>query len=196
MLAIQCMRTDYLPHSILLVYISLWVSFYLLTHATNGSSKPIDPPVLILAVECIKLFVSLGLCSLKRRNYGSSGTSVQIWRLLQIYCPIAMVYCAYNNLMVVNLRHIDPTTYLVLSSSRLLMTAFAWQWMFGKHIQLTQWISLVFLTIGILIKDATPQNEAATDIMADFTKQPSMLSFYPIISVGAANALFRRWFPL
>ena len=49
-------------------------------------------------------------------------------RHLMIYYLVpSFLYCLYNNLSFMNLSQFDPTTYLLLMQSRLLMTGMVYQ---------------------------------------------------------------------
>ena len=48
-------------------------------------------------------------------------------KLMIYYMVPSFLYCLYNNLPFKNLSHFDPTTYLLLLQSRLLMTGIIFQ---------------------------------------------------------------------
>lgn len=156
-------RRDFLQalfrSTIIVVYVSLWITYYLLTHASTRSKNAMDdlnPAVLVVAVESAKFLASAGMYSLQEsilelRNFFRSK---ELPTLLRKYFPVAALYGVYNNLMIANLRAVDPTTFLVLSSSRLLMTSFLWQWVFGEKIPRSRKIALGLITVGVIMKDA------------------------------------------
>ena len=47
--------------------------------------------------------------------------------LMIYYLVPSVLYCLYNNLSFINLSKFDPTTYLLLMQSRLLMTGMVYQ---------------------------------------------------------------------
>lgn len=73
--------------------------------------------------------------------------------VLFLYLVPAILYCLYNNLAFVNLSIFDPTTYFILLQLRVILTGIVYQCLFKKHLSKIQWLSLVLLTIGCMIKE-------------------------------------------
>lgn len=82
----------------------------------------------------------------------------------------AFLYCLYNNLAFVNLATFDPTTYYLLLQLRVVVTGILFQIIFKKYLSQRQWISLILLTLGCMLKqvdlnsfynDANDDSEAA-----------------------------------
>lgn len=65
----------------------------------------------------------------------------------------ALLYCLYNNLAFVNLSIFDPTTYFILLQLRVILTGIIYQCLFKKDLSKIQWLSLVLLTIGCMVKE-------------------------------------------
>lgn len=65
----------------------------------------------------------------------------------------AVLYCLYNNLAFVNLSIFDPTTYFILLQLRVILTGVVYQCLFKKDLSRIQWLSLVLLTFGCMIKE-------------------------------------------
>jgi len=165
------------------VYMGLWIAFYFLTHASSGTRT--NPAILVLMVETIKFFLAAVLrvvSSFRRRRRQQQQQQQQpkvqqqqqqqqqvpsyhvVRDLLVTYWPIAAIYCAYNNLVIYNLRYFDPTTYLVLASLRLILTALGWQWMFDQKITSIKWVALLLVTVGVLIKDIHQTSNTTSDV--------------------------------
>ena len=68
------------------------------------------------------------------------------------YFVPAGLYVLYNNLSFVNLAWYDPTTYFILLQIRVLLTGATFQVVFQKTLTKMQWVSLVVLTAGCIIK--------------------------------------------
>lgn len=112
------------------------------------------PSAYILCAEIIKMSVSIGLM-LKQ-----GGANSLVVSLLQQPCnlkivalrnlPLALLYTMYNNFMFINLKNNQPTMYLVLASSRLIMKSIVWQIQFKLNISTVKQISLVLITLGIM----------------------------------------------
>lgn len=97
--------------------------------------------------------------------------------VLLLYMVPSSLYCLYNNLSFVNLAAFDPATYFLLLQLRVVVTGiifqvyfffvvleciilydcfnyvcFRFQVVFKKQLSTKQWISLVLLTVGCMIK--------------------------------------------
>ena len=68
------------------------------------------------------------------------------------YLIPSALYCLYNNLIFVNLKAYDPTTYFMLLQFRVVVTGVLFQILFSKRLTFLQWTSLFLLTIGCMIK--------------------------------------------
>ncbi|CAB3366460.1 Hypothetical predicted protein [Cloeon dipterum] len=71
---------------------------------------------------------------------------------MMLYFVPAFMYCLYNNLAFVNLATYDPTTYYLLLQFRVVITGVVFQVLFKKQLSCKQWISLLLLTLGCMIK--------------------------------------------
>ena len=74
-----------------------------------------------------------------------------------------ILYAVYNNLMFVNLMYNHPSMYLVISSSRLLMTAVVWQMQFKVQISPIRKGALILITLGIFTKDMMGQEPSSDE---------------------------------
>jgi len=70
---------------------------------------------------------------------------------LKYFVP-SFLYCLYNNLTFVNLSSYDPTTYFLLLQFRVVVTGIVFQILFAKVLSRIQWLSLLLLTLGCIIK--------------------------------------------
>lgn len=140
----------------------------------------------VFVVEMIKTFVNLA-CYLKsedcccsqptRHSRGFqaslllSSLSKKIKPFMLKYMPVAVLYALYNNLMFLNLKSNNPLTYLVISSSRLVLTTVAWQMHFkGQPLTPTRKAAIALIVLGIISKDmpsinSTPAEDAIGDQM-------------------------------
>lgn len=76
-----------------------------------------------------------------------------LFLVLFLYMVPAVLYCLYNNLTFVNLSIFDPTTYFILLQLRVILTGIIYQCLFKKDLSKIQWLSLVLLTIGCMVKE-------------------------------------------
>nr|CAD7568459.1 unnamed protein product [Timema californicum] len=72
--------------------------------------------------------------------------------VLLLYFVPAFLYCLYNNLAFVNLSAFDPTTYYLLLQFRVVVTGIVFQVLFQKKLSGKQWLSLILLTVGCMVK--------------------------------------------
>ena len=73
--------------------------------------------------------------------------------------------------MYVNLRSFDPPTYCVLLQTRVSMTGVAFQIIFKQQLSMIQWGSIILLTIGCVVKQAS------------FDQLPKAIYFSPEIAL-------------
>ena len=163
----------------IVVYVALWAACDISVHATgSGSSKDNDnvkipSSLLVILVEAIKIIVAFILLifsiksnkleqqQLQHHDDDSSTVvkGIQNWirskqfvLLFKAYAPIAVLYTAVNNLMIINLRYFDPTTFKLLSSTKLVLTAIVWQQVFQQRISSIKWKALILVSFGLLVK--------------------------------------------
>ena len=105
------------------------------------------------------------------------------------YIPVALLYAIYNNLMFLNLRANHPSMYLLLCSSRLLMTAIVWQTHFQVKISSIRKGALVFITLGICLSKGMMKEEVTGDTIDNVDDDTSSLS--PSTFSGTILILFQ-----
>ncbi|CAG0892882.1 unnamed protein product [Darwinula stevensoni] len=95
----------------------------------------------------------------------SSISLAVLFSVLLLYFVPAFLYCLYNNLAFTNLGKFDPTTYFLLLQLRVVVTGVCFQVLFKKTLTFRQWISLLILTLGCIVKNVgvTRAQNAATD---------------------------------
>ncbi|KAF7487769.1 CMP-sialic acid transporter 1 [Sarcoptes scabiei] len=141
---------------IFVVYILLFVNQGILIKASqiDGNKYGYNIISMVILTELLKLIICLGFYSLKRRSIslliGDLRSSIRIGLL---YLLPAFLYCLYNNLSYINLANYDPTTYIILMQFRNVLTGLLFQILFRKKLTLLQWISLVLLTFGCIVKE-------------------------------------------
>ena len=146
-------------------YIFIWTAFYLLVHYTgkdnddmpsSASLRHLRSAIFVICVEVIKILLS---CFLYLKANPSSHKLSSLPQLLKSdnlvmkYLPVALLYAIYNNLMFFNLSSNNPTVYLVISSSRLVMTTVVWQMHFKTHVTAVKKGAVILITCGMLVKD-------------------------------------------
>jgi len=151
-------------------YVGLWVSSHLLVYSSKLADAPAyNATFVVLLTELVKLVMACGLylthdgdvSLLLRSTLGSLP-------LLLKYTVPALLYCVYNNLVYVNLGFFDPGTYNVLMQLRIVLTGVIYQVLFSKRLNRNQWISIVLIAIGCMIKEATKLS-SATGVTANLS---------------------------
>lgn len=84
----------------------------------------------------------------------STGTlsSKKLWRCSVPFLITAGLYTVYNNLTVVCLRRMNASTYQVFLQSKILITGVLFTIFFKRRFSLRQWMSIVILTVGVMVK--------------------------------------------
>jgi len=163
--SVSCVHVSFqCKHLVIILYICIWAFFYLLVHhsSDNIQDKTIKSGVIYHAIfnTCVELIKMTFSIALFLRSYGlhefSSFFHYSNRKMMSLslqYLPVAILYALYNNLMFFNLKSNHPSVYLVLSNSRLVMTAFAWQLVFNVRILHFRKVAILFILVGILARD-------------------------------------------
>lgn len=76
-------------------------------------------------------------------------------KLFLLYFIPSGLYCIYNNLAFVSLLNFDPTTYYILLQLRMVVTGIMYECVFNRKLTRWQWISLLLITVGCLVKNSS-----------------------------------------
>ncbi|GAB6021108.1 hypothetical protein CHUAL_003741 [Chamberlinius hualienensis] len=136
-------------------YMALFINQGILVTATKSTDGTYNynTTVVVLLTESVKLVIA---CFLYIRDQSTKSLISEIFvnvKVLGWYTVPAALYAAYNNLAFVNLSAFNPTTYFLLLQFRVVVTGILFQVLFKKSLSVKQWLSLVLLTIGCLIKE-------------------------------------------
>ncbi|XP_022914512.1 UDP-galactose transporter senju [Onthophagus taurus] len=124
----------------------------IVTSSQSGNKYNYDVTTVVLLTEFVKLIAS-SILYCKDNNIRSLFLEVcEHWKLLALYLIPAFLYSLYNNLAFHNLTQFDPTTYNILLQFRVVITAILFQIIFRKKLSKKQWLSLLLLTLGCIIK--------------------------------------------
>lgn len=151
-------KTDLFPTTasfvVFVSYMALFICQGLLVTASKTKENKFNynPTTVVLMTELLKLTVS-ALIYLKDHSVKKMFTEMsQNQRVLLKYFVPSFLYCVYNNLTFVNLSSYDPTTYFLLLQFRVVVTGIIFQMLFAKKLSQIQWVSLIMLTTGCIIK--------------------------------------------
>lgn len=137
------------------LYVSLFVALSILVKLSQhgGSSYPYNTTLVVFVVEFVKLIAAsaMAVCSYSASNLVSAIAANK--RLVLLYFVPAILYAFHNNLMFVSIKYLDPATYYVLLQFRVILTGVLFQFLFRKYLSRTQWLALLILFFGCLLKE-------------------------------------------
>lgn len=108
----------------------------------------------ILCSELLKLVICLFLYIKENASFKQLISEVIAgYRVCLLYLIPAALYCLYNNLAFINLANYDPTSYFILLQLRNVITGLLYQIIFHKKLTKLQWLSLIILTVGCIVKE-------------------------------------------
>ncbi|XKL61360.1 hypothetical protein PGB90_008417 [Kerria lacca] len=107
----------------------------------------------VLITELVKLIICLVIYCSRYPCLSFYDQIIVHYKLLWLYFIPAFLYCLYNNLTYINLLNYDPATYFILLQLRVVVTGVLFQIIFSRTLTSVQWLSLILLTIGCMIKN-------------------------------------------
>ncbi|KAF6036370.1 hypothetical protein EB796_005315 [Bugula neritina] len=125
----------------------------LVTASKQGGGYAYNTTIAVFLTECVKIIAALAMYI---KDTGVSQLIPEAKKHIKVcllYFVPAGLYTAYNNLSFVNLQHFDPTTYFLLLQFRVVVTGIIFQVLFKKKLSQMQWISLIILTAGCILKE-------------------------------------------
>ena len=146
-------------------YVSLCSTQYVLVKASQTADDyTYNTTSVVFITEALKLLIAAALCVKTHTARRLIEITVSRWKLLLWYLIPSVLYCTSNNLVFINLRHFDPTTYNVLQQLKIVLTGLLFQTIFKKKLSPKQWFAIILLTVGC----ATKQFGAAKGSFAGF----------------------------
>ncbi|CAF0962954.1 unnamed protein product [Didymodactylos carnosus] len=130
----------------------------------------------VLFTEIVKLIAAIFLY---RKNHSFVQMKKEVTEnkmLIVLYFVPSIMYCLYNNLAFVNLSAYDPTTYFLLLQFRVVVTGVIFQCLFHKRLTRMQWLSLVLLTCGCIIKQLEYANKSTDSSSIKSTISPNSVT--------------------
>ncbi|XP_037825458.1 UDP-galactose transporter senju [Lucilia sericata] len=165
---------------IFILYMSLFIGqgIFVTASQESNNSYSYNTVTVVLLTEVLKLIVSATLYC-RENNLTSLVKDVRKdSNVMMLYFVPAFLYCLYNNLAFVNLSTFDPTTYYLLLQLRVVITGILFQIIFKKYLSQRQWISLVLLTAGCMLKQLnfngiySAADDSSEDAAKLMTKNP------------------------
>ncbi|XP_067009737.1 UDP-galactose transporter senju [Anabrus simplex] len=165
------------------VFVSYMVLFinqgiFVTASQSSTSTYNYNTVTVVLLTEVLKLVASI-LLYCKDHSLLSLLYETRIHsRVLLLYFVPAFMYCLYNNLAFVNLSAFDPTTYYLLLQFRVVVTGVVFQLIFKKKLSTQQWLSLIMLTAGCMIKQIDVASLSADKSSDSTSTTHSSMSFH------------------
>jgi drug/metabolite transporter (DMT)-like permease len=139
---------------IFIFYMILFINQGILVKASQTSDNKYNYSIVavVLLTECLKLIISISIYAKDKPIKSLIPDIVNNQKVFILYFVPAFLYCLYNNLSFINLAAFGPTTYYLLLELRVVVTGIIYQILFNRKLSKIQWISLVLLTIGCVVK--------------------------------------------
>ncbi|OQR66179.1 CMP-sialic acid transporter 1-like [Tropilaelaps mercedesae] len=140
--------------AILVAYVTLFSVQYVLVKAsqTAGGNYPYNSTLVVTATELLKLLIATAFLLKKWDLSELRALFRRYWRVPLLYVLPSSLYCISNNLVFLNLQSFDPITYNVLLQLRIVLTGILFQLFFKRVLSRIQWLSLIGLTAGCVVK--------------------------------------------
>lgn len=141
-------------------YVGFFTNQGILVRWTQASdnSYPYNTVTVVLLTDFLKLIITSALFC---KDHPIKSLFTEVFRNLRVcslYLVPAFLYSLYNNIAFLSLSAFDPTTYYLLLQLRVALTGIIYQVIFKKKLSSTQWLSLLLLTIGCMIKETDFNN--------------------------------------
>uniref|UniRef100_A0A023F015 Putative cmp-sialic acid transporter n=1 Tax=Triatoma infestans TaxID=30076 RepID=A0A023F015_TRIIF len=162
---------------IFILYITLFVNQgWLVTASQDTDNKyNYNTTLAVLCTEVIKLTVCALIYSFCHSFCSLIVETRNNIKVAALYFVPASLYCIYNNLTYINLSTFDPTTYYMVLQLRVVATGVVFQLIFKKELSAKQWISLIMLTFGCMIKQINFGDVPVSDTqVAGVSEEPYM----------------------
>lgn len=178
---------------VFVAYMVLFTFQGILVTATKKSNSTYQYSIVtvVMLTECIKLFICSSAFIREFSFLKLLQEIVKNAKILLLYFVPAFLYSLYNNLTFINLSVFDPTTYYLLLQIRVVVTGIVFQVLFKKQLSRKQWVSLILLTVGCIIKqmNTTPSTPVAASSQP-FTASPHKYFYFFLILVQVFCSCF------
>lgn len=140
---------------VFVVYMTLFINQGILVTASQKSnnSYSYNTVLAVFLTEIVKMVASIVMYSYNHPILSLFVQTKNHIKLLGMYFISSSLYCLYNNLSYINLSTYDPTTYFLLLQLRVVITGIIYQILFHKYLSCIQWVSLIILMFGCMMKE-------------------------------------------
>lgn len=155
-----------------------------LSKRAGENSYDYDTVTVVLVTEITKLGLASAIYLWQGHSLWTLGEQLLTHRHLALFYLVpAILYCVYNNLTYVNLSFYDPTTYYILLQLRIAVTGVIYQIVFQRTLSRSQWLSLLLLTLGCIVKQLGSIN------FADMSGNSHLFNGYLLLIAVQVRAL-------
>jgi UDP-galactose transporter len=135
-------------------YIGLWTNQGILVHLSVKWDLKYNVTSAVFCQDLCKLIITLCLYSIQEGSMSKLVSTVKKnQQLFMMYMVPAGMYAIYNNLTFYALSRFEPASYFVLMQFKIVMTAALSVSLLNKKVEKLQWIGLVVIMIGSMLKE-------------------------------------------
>lgn len=170
--------------AIFLTYMTLWTGLRIIIFGSQQTQK-YNAAAVVLLTEMTKLVLATSMFVANDGTLGELAGACRLhWRTLVKYAVPAGLYCYYNNLTFTVLAVVNPSTYAILQNVRIIVTGLLYERMLNRKLSQLQWVAMVLLTIGCMVKEANQFG------VGDASEKVTPLLMYGLILVQTFCAVF------
>lgn len=156
----------------------------------RADAKPYSPSTAVLCAEVLKLT----LCLLVVARKSSRQIYVTISQILEqklLFLP-ALLYVIQNNLLFFSSKRLTPVVYIICAQMKIFTSAgFSWI-ILGNVILRSQYISLLFLCLGIVVVQAQDLDLQATNSKSNNSTAGCFAAILASVTSGLAGVVLEK----
>jgi len=131
----------------------------------RDGAAPYAPSTAVMCAELLKL--SLCLIVVAQNSFGQIGVTVsQIREQKTLFLP-ALLYVLQSNLLFFSSKRLPPIVYIVCTQMKIITSAYFSRLLLGTTLNSSQYASLIFLVIGIVVVQAKDLDMEVTNEVGD-----------------------------
>ncbi|KNC55472.1 cmp-sialic acid transporter [Thecamonas trahens ATCC 50062] len=164
---------------------SLWTGLRIIIFASQQGSQ-YNTAAVVLCIETVKLLLAAQMFVSRDGTFSELLAQLSKHRaLLAKYFVPAFLYCIYNNLTFTVLSVVNPSTYAILQQLRLVVTGLLYERCLSRRLSRMQWIAIVLLTIGCMVKEA---DQFSTSSSVSTRTTPVTMYLFILLQIACAVA--------
>lgn len=132
------------------------LSLFVKASLNENGKFPYQPVIVTLMIESTKFVLALLYIAFRKDGLSGPveriGVVVSHVHLAKYLAVPAAFYCVYNALAIVNLELVEPATYRVMITSKVLYSGIFLQYFFSTKLSSRQWYALVLLFLACVVE--------------------------------------------